>query len=135
MNSWNSTFESFCIYTVGIIIVVSAMLGLSYLLGQHHKERETNDPYESGILITGSSRIRFDAKFYLIAMVFVIFDLESVFLFAWSIAVSEAGWPGYYSILFFSTVLIMALAYTWRTGGFNFGPHGRQLKKMEGTEL
>ena len=67
------------------------MLGLSYVLGQHHKEHATDDPYEGGILSAGSARIRFSAQFYLVAMLFVIFDVETIFIFAWAIAFRELG--------------------------------------------
>ena len=130
-----TTYWPFVIYTLGVFLTVSIMLGLSYILGQRHTGRSTNEPYESGILITGSSRIRFDARFYLIAMIFVIFDLESVFLYAWSLVAVQLGKPGYYSVLFFSVMLIVALAYVWRSGGFDFGPRPRQPHDKKGTEL
>ncbi len=124
----------FIIYTIGVFLTVGIMLGLSSILGQRHKARSANEPYESGILVTGSSRIRFDARFYLIAMIFVIFDLESVFLYAWSLVAVRLGKPGYYSVIFFSAMLLIALAYVWRSGGFDFGPRLRKLHDQKGTE-
>src|SRR5262245_59580896 len=97
------------------------MLCLSYLLGQRHHERATSEPYESGIVSTGSARLRFSAKFYLIAMLFVIFDLEAVFIFAWAIAFSELGWGGYLGALIFIGVLFAALIYEWRIGALDWG--------------
>ena len=67
-------------YFAAVIAVTSLMIGVSYVLGQRHKERATGEPYESGIVSTGSARLRFSAKFYLVAMFFVIFDLERVSL-------------------------------------------------------
>jgi NADH-quinone oxidoreductase subunit A len=131
----NITYWPFIIYAVGIFLTVGVMLGLSYILGQRHTARSTNEPYESGILITGTSRVRFDARFYLIAMIFVIFDLESVFLYAWSLVAVQLGKPGFYSILFFSAMLIVALAYVWRSGGFDFAPRSRQPIEKKGTEV
>ncbi len=116
---------SFAVYCLGVLLIVSVMVGLSYLLGERHNERATGEPFESGIPVTGSSRLRFDAKFYLVAMVFVVFDLESVFLFAWSLAVPELGWAGYVAVLLFVSVLLIALVYIWRSGVLNFGPHMR----------
>jgi NADH-quinone oxidoreductase subunit A len=129
------TYWPFIIYAIGIFLTVGIMLGLSYILGQRHKARSTNEPYESGILITGTSRVRFDARFYLIAMIFVIFDLESVFLYAWSLVAVQLGKVGLYPVLFFSAMLIVALAYVWRSGGFDFGPRLRQPNDKKGTEL
>ncbi len=115
-------FTPFLVYAAGAVAVVGAMLGLSYVLGQRHRERATGEAYESGILTTGDARVRFNARFYLVAMLFVVFDLESIFLYAWAVAARELGWPGYRAILVFSVILLLALAYIWRMGGLNFGP-------------
>jgi NADH-quinone oxidoreductase subunit A len=101
--------------------MVAGMLVLSYLLGQRHQERATGEPYESGIVSTGSAQLRFSAKFYLIAMLFVIFDLETVFIFAWAVAFRELGWAGYLGVLVFIGVLVAALIYEWRVGALDWG--------------
>lgn len=108
------------VYAVIIGMLVVAMLGLSYVLGQRHQDRATGSPYESGILSEGSARVRFPAKFYLVAMFFVIFDLEAVFIFGWAIAVRETGWAGYAEILLFIMVLLATLAYLWRVGALDW---------------
>src|SRR5512139_103890 len=95
------------VYYAAVSGLVSAMIGLSYLLGQRHRERQTAEPYESGIVPTGSARLRFDVKFYLVAVFFVVFDLESVFIFGWAVGVREAGWAGYGGILFFIGTLLV----------------------------
>src|SRR5512146_1706645 len=82
------------IYFAGILVLIAGILGLSYILGERHHERGTGVPYESGMLPTGSARLRFDIKYYLVAMLFVIFDLETVFLVAWAVAFRELGWTG-----------------------------------------
>jgi NADH-quinone oxidoreductase subunit A len=107
-------------YLVIITALVVAMLGLSFVLGQRHDNRQTGSPYESGILSQGSARVRLSAKFYLVAMLFVIFDLEAVFIFAWTIVVREAGWAGYSEALAFITVLIATLFYLWRVGALDW---------------
>jgi len=107
-------------YLVIITGLVVAMLGLSFVLGQRHDNRQTGSPYESGILSQGSARVRLSAKFYLVAMLFVIFDLEAVFIFAWAIVVREAGWAGYSEALVFITVLIATLFYLWRVGALDW---------------
>jgi NADH-quinone oxidoreductase subunit A len=96
------------------------MIILSALLGERHQERTTGDPYESGILPTGSARIRFDVKFYLMAMFFVIFDLEAVFIFAWAGAARRLGWPAYAEILVFIAFLILTLFYLARVGALDW---------------
>ena len=102
------------VYFGGVLAVVAGMLGISFVLGQRHYERATGAPYESGIVSTGSARIRFSSTFFLIAIFFVIFDLESVFIFAWATAVRETGWWGYGEICVFIGVLAAALVYLWR---------------------
>jgi NADH-quinone oxidoreductase subunit A len=103
---------------VGMLVV--AMLSVSFVLGQRHQDRATGFPYESGILSEGSARVRLSAKFYQVAIFFVIFDLEAVFLFAWAIAVRETGWAGYAEVLAFIMVLLATLAYLWRVGALDW---------------
>ncbi|HEY8934907.1 MAG TPA: NADH-quinone oxidoreductase subunit A [Cyclobacteriaceae bacterium] len=117
------------IYAAIVISLVGAILGLSYLLGQHHNDRATGEPFESGILSTGSARLRFSSQFYLIAMLFVIFDVETIFIFSWAIAFRELGWFGYFGVLTFIILLVVVLIYEWRNGALDFGPDGRKILK------
>ncbi len=119
------------VYFAAALALVSAILTLSYLLGQRHRDAETGKPYESGIVSTGSARVRFDVKFYQNAMFFVIFDLEAVFIFAWALAVRQAGWTGYAEIVIFIGVLGSALAYLWRQGQLDWGPRRRRRLAMD----
>ena len=104
------------VYFVAVVLLVSSMLGFSYLLGERPKSRALATPYESGIMATGSARVRLSNDFYLFAMFFVIFDLESVFVFSYCLAVRELGWIGYGQILIFIGVVAASLAYLWRLG-------------------
>jgi NADH-quinone oxidoreductase subunit A len=117
------------LYIVLALLVVSGMLGLSFFLGERKKDHSSSEPYESGIEITGSARLRFPVKFYLIAMFFVLFDIESVFVITWAIAFRELGWAGYVGILIFTGILFIVLLYEWRTGALDFGPDGEQILK------
>lgn len=114
-------------YFGAVIVLVIGMLGLSYLLGEKHRQRTTGEPYESGMPPTGSARLRFDVKFYLVATFFVVFDLEAVFLFAWAVAARELGWAGYAEVTIFIGVLLVALVYLWRTGALKWGSKLRKL--------
>jgi len=109
------------IYVTLVIGLVGSMLGLSYMLGQRHHEHSTDSPYESGIVSEGSARVRLSAKFYLVAMFFVIFDLEAVFIFAWAVAVRETGWTGYAVASGFILILLVSLGYLWRVGALEWG--------------
>ncbi|MGZ5579321.1 MAG: NADH-quinone oxidoreductase subunit A [Methylobacter sp.] len=105
----------------GIIVAITAiMLGGSYLLGQKHRAKTADEPFESGIVSTGDVHIRFSVQFYLIAIFFVIFDMESVFLFAWSVAVRETGWFGFIEALVFIGILMTALMYLWFIGALDW---------------
>ena len=120
------------VYFAAVILLVAGMLALSYLMGQRHRARAAGEPYESGIVSTGSARLRFSAQFYLIAMLFVIFDVESVFIFAWAIAFRESGWVGYIGVLAFIGALVAALIYEWRLGEFDWGGRGRMARQAGG---
>lgn len=108
------------VYSVLAVLVTATMLG-SCILGQRHQDQNTGTPYESGIVSEGSARLRFSAHFYLIAMFFVVFDLEAVFLFAWAVAAREVGWAGYWEVVIFIGVLVAALFYLWRIGALDWG--------------
>ncbi len=108
------------VYFAAVIVLVAGMIGLSSVLGQRHQDRQTGEPYESGIVSTGSARLRFNAQFYLIAMFFVIFDLEAMFIFAWAIAARASGWAGYVELLVFIGVLVVALIYLGRLGALDW---------------
>lgn len=109
------------VYFAAVVLMVVVMIAVSYMLGERHRERQTDEPYESGIASTGSARVRFDIKFYLIAMFFVIFDLEAVFIFAWAVSIRETGWTGYGEMLIFVGILAAALVYIWRLGALEWG--------------
>ncbi len=116
------------LFYAGLVLsLVGLILGVSYLLGQHHRERATHEPYEGGILSTGSARLRFSSQFYLIAMLFVIFDVETIFIVSWAIAFRELGWYGYIGVLVFILLLVVVLVYEWRNGALDFGPDGKKI--------
>lgn len=114
-------------YGAIVLSLVCLMLGLSFVLGQKHNERATGDPYEGGILSEGSARLRFSSQFYLIAMLFVIFDVETIFIVSWAIAFPELGWYGYIGVLIFVILLFVVLIYEWRNGALDFGPDGGKI--------
>ncbi len=116
------------VYFLFVVVLIGGLLLVSYLLGQRHAERATGSPYESGILPQGEARARLSAKFYLVAMFFVVFDLEAVFIFAWAIGAVELGWAGYWEVLLFVGILLVALVYLWRQGALDWGPVQRLLR-------
>ncbi len=119
----------FLVYGIAVLLLVSGMLLLSHFLGERHKEPATNKVFESGVKATGSARLLFPIHFYIIAMFFVIFDLEAVFVLSWAISVRSVGWAGYISILIFILELVAVLIYIWRIGALDFGPNGKKILK------
>lgn len=109
------------VYFVAVVVLLAGMLSISWVLGERHKERATDEPFESGVPVIGDTRQRLSAKFYLVAMFFVIFDLEAVFVIAWALAARPLGWAGYIEILIFIGVLMAALVYLWRLGALDWG--------------
>jgi NADH-quinone oxidoreductase subunit A len=121
----------FFFYTFVVLILVVAMLGISFVLGERHEERATNEPYESGIISTGDNHVRFSVKFYLAAMFFVVFDLESIYIYTYSTKVRELGWGGFTQIIVFIILLAATLIYLLKTGGLDFAPQLRKVPKNQ----
>ena len=119
----------FLLYAALVVLLLSAILTLSYLLGQHHKDRATDEPYEGGIIQAGSARLRFSAQFYLVAMLFVIFDVEAVFIMLWALGFYELGWPGYIGVAIFIGQLVVVLIYEWGIGALDVGPNASKIMK------
>ena len=118
---------SLLFYTVLVLGLCVLMIALSAILGERTRQTQaTDEPYESGIVSTGGSHYRMSSKFYLVAMFFVIFDLEAVYVIAWALTAREAGWPGLIEITVFIAILLAALVYLWRLGALDWGPRGKQ---------
>ena len=117
----NSAAWPLAVFFILAVLLVIFMLAVSFVLGQRHRSRATDEPYECGIVSTGSAQVRFGVKFYLMAMFFVIFDLEAVFILAWAAAVRELGWAGFLEVLVFIAILVAALFYLWRLGALDWG--------------
>jgi NADH-quinone oxidoreductase subunit A len=116
----STEYWPFVLYAALVVVVAAGMLGVSALLGQRHKDRATGEPYESGVLATGTGRLRMSIRFYLVAILFVIFDLEVIYIFAWAVSLRELGWSGYGGVLVFIGILIAALIYEWRMGALDW---------------
>ena len=125
----SSSIMSLLIYATAVIVLIALLTLLSHLLGQRHlPSKQSDEPFESGIVVVGDTHRPFPIAFYLVAIFFVIFDLEAVYLFGWAVAVREAGWNGFIEALIFITVLLAALAYLWRMGALDWGTttqHGK----------
>ena len=122
---------AFAIFLLGAFGLIGFMLGVSSLLGSKAFGRSKNEPFESGMLPTGGARLRLSAKFYLVAMLFVIFDVEALFLFAWSVSVRESGWAGFIEATLFIAILLAGLVYLWRIGALDWAPESRRTRQAK----
>jgi len=111
----------FIVYLCAVVLLVATMLVLSWLLGQRRSNAATNLQFESGVVPPGPTQVHLSVDFYLVAIFFVIFDLETVFIFAWALAFFELGWQGYAAIAVFVAILAVALVYEWRSGALDWG--------------
>ncbi|SMF94879.1 NADH-quinone oxidoreductase subunit A [Methylomagnum ishizawai] len=108
-------------YSAAALAVVAAMLALPrFLSGQRPPGRYTGSPFESGVVPVGDIHVRLAVQYYPVALFFVIFDLEAIFIYAWAVAFREAGWPGYVEMLTFILVLLAALFYLCRSGALDW---------------
>lgn len=122
-----SQYVAVAAFLGGVVFLLAFMLGIPRLLGGKAWGRAKNDPFESGVVSQGGARLRFPAKFYLIAMFFVIFDVEGMYLFAWSVSVRESGWVGFAEAVTFIVILLAGLWYLVRIGALSWAPE--QLRR------
>lgn len=106
------------LYIAGVFIVVTVMLS-SYFLGERSSGHLRAGKYESGIKGFNTDKLPFFAHYFLLAILFVIFDMESAFIYVWSSSIRELSWPGLFSMAFFCGVLVLGLLYAIRLGVLN----------------
>jgi NADH-quinone oxidoreductase subunit A len=97
-----------------------AMLGGSYLIAKQHPNSEKLSPFECGFAPFDDARGQFDVRFYLVAILFIIFDLEVAFLFPWAVALGDIGIFGFWSMMLFLGVLTVGFIYEWRKGALEW---------------
>jgi len=118
-------------YFVILVAMLIFMMVLSYFLGPKTKSRAKNTPYESGIVSVDNNKTRFGNHFFLYAIFFVIFDLETIFLFAWVIAFDEVGWLGFIEASIFILVLLVALIYLIRIGALELKHRHKPMRVQQ----
>ena len=97
------------------------MVGLGVLLGPSKPSPEKLAPYECGMPPVGDARERQSVKFYLVAMIFLLFDIEVAFLYPWAMALRDLGWAGFVQVVLFMTLLLAGYIYVWRKGALDWG--------------
>ena len=117
---WTPGVLSLGLYAGVVVVAIAVLLFLIARLGERKQRPEKQRPYECGVIPTGFARFRYPIPFYLVALFFVIFDVEAVYIFAWAVAFDELGWTGYLQISFFIVVLLFSLFYVWRKGALDW---------------
>ena len=100
--------------------LAAGLLTVSYLLGKRVKNKVKDMPYESGIVPTGDARQRFSVKFYLVAMLFILFDIEAIFLYPWAVVYRELLMPGFIEMLIFVILILSGFFYIWKKGALDW---------------
>lgn len=122
LSPWHPGVFSLFIYVAAVMAVTAFLLFLAAWLGSRRPSPEKQRAYESGIIPTGTARLRLPVPFFLVAIFFLIFDVEGAYIFSWAVACYDLGWRGWLQISFFITILILGLIYIWRKGGLEWGP-------------
>ena len=122
----------FPVLVQGIIAIglASVLIGLSYLLGKKVRNRVKDMPYESGIAPTGDARQRFSVKFYLVAMLFILFDIEAIFLYPWAVVYRDLKMFGFIEMLIFVVLILSGFFYIWKKGALDWSQTERPSAKQ-----
>jgi NADH-quinone oxidoreductase subunit A len=109
--------------------VATGMIGISYLLGHKVRNRVKDMPYECGITPTGSARERFSVKFYLVGMLFILFDIEAIFLYPWAVVYRELKMFAFFEMLVFIALVLAGFFYIWKKGALEWSGAGQPPKR------
>jgi NADH-quinone oxidoreductase subunit A len=126
LSSWEPGIFSLSVYGVIVLALMLVLLFLCRWLGERIPNPEKSRPYESGIIPTGPARLRYPVPFFMVAIFFLIFDVEGAYIFSWAVAAKELGWIGWFRISFFIFMLMAGLVYIWAKGGLGWGPNQSQ---------
>jgi NADH-quinone oxidoreductase subunit A len=107
------------------VLVAAALVAITFLIGKRVKNRVKALPYECGITPVGTAKERFSVKFYLVAMLFILFDIEAIFLYPWAVVYRELKLFAFFEMLIFIGLVIAGFFYIWKKGVLDWGPHPR----------
>jgi NADH-quinone oxidoreductase subunit A len=113
------------------IAVASAMIGLSALLGRRVRDAVKSTPYESGMQPVGNARERLSVKFYLVAMVFILFDIEAIFLYPWAVIYRQLKLFAFFEMLLFIVLVLCGFFYIWKKGVLNWSVDEERRAEIE----
>ena len=130
LSPWEPGLLSLAVYTALVLGLLALLLFLAGWLGEKKETPEKLRPYECGVIPTGPARCRFPVAFYLVAVFFLIFEVETAYIFAWAVAFQPLGWWGWLQISFFIIVLLFGLFYLWYKGGLDWGTAATQITRL-----
>ena len=131
MPSYPETWFPVLIQILIAVAVAAAMIGLSAILGQRLRDSVKSSPYESGMKPVGNARERFTVKFYLVGMVFILFDIEAIFLYPWAVVYRRLGLFGFYEMLLFIALVLTGYFYIWKKGVLNWASNASKPVRRE----
>jgi len=115
-DNYFASYLPLLLHFIVAFVVASAIVILSWLIGQHKPTRAKLSPYECGVAPVGDARERFSVKFYLVAMLFILFDVEAVFLYPWAVILRELRMFGFWEMLVYVGIVLVGLFYVWKKG-------------------
>ncbi|BCR03388.1 NADH-quinone oxidoreductase subunit A 2 [Desulfuromonas versatilis] len=117
------------LYVAIAVFLIGTLMGLCWWLGHKTRSPAKGEPYESGVLPTGAARLREPVPFYLVAIFFIVFDVEAIFIVSWAVAWDLLSWAGFAQISFFIVILFLGLVYLWKMGGLEWGPRAHYQRR------
>ncbi len=120
LSPWEPGIFSLVLFGLLVLAFIGFQLFIAHWVGEKKESREKSRVYESGVIPTGTARLPLPVPFYMVAIFFLLFDVEGVFIFAWAVVFRELGWTGWLQMAFFIIVLLVGLAYIWVKGGLDW---------------
>lgn len=120
-DNYFASYLPLLLHMIAVGIVASAIVTLSWFLGKRRPTRAKMSPYECGMDPVGDARERFSVKFYLVAMLFILFDVEAVFLYPWAVILRELKMFGFWEMLVYITIVLVGFFYAWKKGALDWG--------------
>ena len=127
--TYNEVYFPVLLQVLIAMAIAAGMLGFSYLLGRKVKNRVKDLPYECGIMPVGNARERFSVKFYLVAMLFILFDIEAIFLYPWAVVYRELKMFAFVEMLVFIVLILAGFFYIWKKGALDWSEPDRGNRK------
>ena len=127
--TYNELYFPVLVQVVIALAVAAGLIGVSALLGKRAKSPQKDTPYESGMVPVGTARERFSVKFYLVAMVFILFDIEAIFLYPWAVVYRQLKLFGFIEMLIFIALVLIGFFYVWRKGALNWSPEDSTIRR------